>query len=289
MTVTTDPAATPPEDPRGVLAALGDADDGAIALADAALALAGLMHPGKTLQPYREHLTALGDSMRQAAEAAPDDAASAAGRGHLLRRVMVDHWRYEGDAETYEDPQNADLMRVIDRRRGLPVALGILYIHAARAAGWSAEGLNFPGHFLVRLQTEDGDRVIVDPFHGGAEVSVADLRALLKAIEGPAAELTPETWSTVSNRDVLVRLQNNVKLRALEGGRYDLALEAVERLLLISPRDHRLWREAGLMHMRLGDLEGAVAALDEYLDLAPPGQDRDKIAQVMNELRQRLN
>lgn len=289
MTGTVDTSATPPDDPRGVLAALGDAEDGTIALADAALALAGLMHPGKSLGPYREHLDALGESMRQAAEAAPDDAASAVGRGHLLRRVMVDHWRYEGDAETYEDPQNADLMRVIDRRRGLPVALGILYIHAARAAGWSAEGLNFPGHFLVRLQTEDGDRVIVDPFHGGAEVSVADLRALLKAIEGPSAELTPETWSTVSNRDVLVRLQNNVKLRALEGGRYDQALEAVERLLLISPRDHRLWREAGLMHMRLGDLEGAITALDEYLDLAPPGQDRDKIAQVMNELRQRLN
>ena len=67
-------------------------------------------------------------------------------------RDLIDgRFGYEGDRLTYDDPQNADLMAVIDRRRGLPVALGILYIHAARAGGFAAQGLHTPEPFLLLL------------------------------------------------------------------------------------------------------------------------------------------
>ena len=62
---------------------------------------------------------------------------------------MVGRYGYDGDRLSYDDPRNADLMAVIDRRRGLPVALGILYIHAARAAGFEARGLEFARPFSV--------------------------------------------------------------------------------------------------------------------------------------------
>src|SRR3546814_18868046 len=81
---------------------------------------------------------------------------------------------------------NADMMRVIDRRRGLPVALGILYLHGARAQGWPICGLNFPGHFLLRLDL-GAERTIIDPFHGGETRDAAALRALLKTMAGEAA------------------------------------------------------------------------------------------------------
>lgn len=271
---------------RTALTGLAGRDDDAIDVADAALVLAACSHPGKSLEPYRDHLRALTDTLAEAAAATDSDTAEA--RAGLLSSVLVGQWRYTGDAESYEDPQNADMMRVIDRRRGLPVSLGILYLHAARGQGWSAHGLNFPGHFLLRLDCEGGERVIVDPFHDGQVLGVADLRALLKAISGPAAELTPDFYAALSNRETLVRLHNTIKLRHLEAGRFDRALETVEQMLLIAPRDHRLWREAGLMHMRLGDLERALDHLDTYLDLAPPGTDRDRIEDVMHELRHRL-
>ena len=72
--------------------------------------------------------------------------ASAAGDAppRALARTFCERFDYRGDSETYDDTQNADLIRVIRRRRGLPVALGILYLHAARAQGWPAVGLNFP-------------------------------------------------------------------------------------------------------------------------------------------------
>src|SRR5437763_12610027 len=70
-----------------------------------------------------------------------------------LSTLMVGRFGYDGDRLSYDNPNNADLMSVIDRRRGLPVALGILYIHAARAAGLKAVGLSLPGHFLLRIET----------------------------------------------------------------------------------------------------------------------------------------
>lgn len=270
------------------LAELAEQPDDAIDLADAALTLAACAHPGKKLEPYRDHLRALAESLKEAAAKA-EEAETAEARAHLLHDVMVERWRYHGDAETFEDPQNADLMGVIDRRKGLPVSLGILYLHTARSLGWKAHGLNFPGHFLIRIDTEIGERVIIDPFHDGQTVGVAGLRALLKAISGPAAELTPQTYAPASNRDVLVRLHNTIKLRHLEAGRFEQALETVQQMLLMAPRDHRLWREAGLMHMRLGDLEGALEHLDTYLTLAPPGTDRQRIEEVLHELRHRMH
>jgi len=273
---------------RRALADLADRPEDDIDLADAALVLAACGHPGKSIDPYRDHLCALRDSLSEAASTG-ERSDSADGRAALLHATLAEHWHYTGDAETYEDPQNADMMRVIDRRRGLPVSLGILYLYAARSQGWSAEGLNFPGHFLIRLDADGGERVIIDPFHDGQVLGVADLRALLKAISGPAAELTPEFYTAVGNREILVRLHNNVKLRHLEAGRFDRALETVEQMLLMAPADHRLWREAGLMHMRLGDLDRALDHLDTYLTLAPPGTDRDRIEDVLHELRHRLN
>lgn len=273
---------------RRILSKLADQADEDIDLGEAALTLAAVAHPAEDPAPYREHLDALVASVARGAAEQAEGVTTAADRAEVLHRVLSGEWDYHGDVDSYEDPQNADLMRVIDRRKGLPVTLGILSLHVARAQGWKADGLNFPGHFLVRLETEDGDRVIIDPFHDNRIVSVADMRALLKAITDPAAELTPEHYAVLGNRDILLRLQNSIKLRHLEAGRYDRALHTLKEMLLISPNDHRLWREAGLMHMRTGDLEGAIESLDRYLELAPEGSDRDRIDKVMRELRQRL-
>lgn len=268
-----------------VLDQLTDCADAEIDLALTALALADAARPGRDLKAAQAHLDLLYATLKERAAAAgePEPAQE---RGALLRAVLVESFGYHGDAETYEDPDNADLIRVMERRRGLPVSLGILYLALARSVGWTAEGLNFPGHFIIRVDGEDGERVILDPFHDGAELSVADLRGLVKAIEGPEAELTPAIYAAVSNREVLIRLQANIKLRALQAGDYQTALATVERMLLVTPEDHWLWRESGLMHMRLGDLDGALAALDVYLTLAPDGTDRDRIAKVVQELGQ---
>ena len=98
---------------------------------------------------------------------------------------------YAGDVETYDDLANANLIRVIERRRGLPVALGVIWLHAARAAGWDAHGVDFPAHFLIALEGK-AVQAVIDVFAGGATLDARDLRVLLKRVEGEDAE--PRAW-----------------------------------------------------------------------------------------------
>ncbi|WP_345890143.1 transglutaminase-like domain-containing protein [Sphingomonas beigongshangi] len=80
--------------------------------------------------------------------------ADASERAACLAQVLAGEFGFSGDAETYDDPDNADLIRVIDRLRGLPISLSILYVAAARRIGWAAEILNLPGHVLVMVGHE---------------------------------------------------------------------------------------------------------------------------------------
>lgn len=264
--------------------------DDAVDIAEAALLLAALDHPTTDLTLYREHLREIADGVHdKAGEAGLGDAPAPEDMAEVLRAVLADQFRYAGDDETYDDLDNANLMRVIERRRGLPVSLGILYIAAARAQGWAAVGLNFPKHFLVRLESKDGRRAIVDPFHRGRTMGAPELRELLKITAGPGVELEAGHYRPVATRDVLVRLQNNIKSRNLDRGQLDAAAEAVDRMLLLDPANAGFWREAGVIHMRAGHLKRSIASFEQFLAHAENGPDWDKIARVVAELRDRIN
>ncbi|MBX7199491.1 MAG: transglutaminase-like domain-containing protein [Rhodospirillaceae bacterium] len=275
---------------KAVLRDLVAQDDSEIDLAEAALVLASFDHPAADLEVYRDHLRALAKAVADAADeqgldadAAPEDIAD------ILRHVLAEDFRYTGDEDTYNDLDNANLMRVIERRKGLPVSLGILYLFAARAQGWSATGLNFPGHFLIRLESSDGQRVIIDPFYNGRSLEIQSLRELLKVVRGAAEELDASHYQPVSNREILIRLQNNVKTRRLEQNEVAGALEALDAMQTLDPANAAFWREAGVMHMRLGHLKHAVESFESFIAKAPDGPDRRKIADVVQELRERLH
>ena len=175
------------------------------------MALASFERPRVGPARYREHLRQLARDVGRHAGAAGD----LAERARALNEIILLKHGYSGDELTYDDLQNANLMRVVDRRKGLPVALGILYMHAGRAQGWETVGLAFPGHFLIRL-SDGPERLILDPFHGGQICGAAELRELLKATAGQDSELQPEHYTPVSDRDVLLRLQNNLKARLIQ-------------------------------------------------------------------------
>lgn len=279
---------------RDALLALGRQEDAAISPALAALWLAALS-TGEDPAPYRAHLEEITLTLAHLDEAkaaaagddGADDASVLRRRADALRGVLADHFGYRGDDSDYEDPRNANLMRVMDRRRGLPVALGILFLHAARSQGWGAHGLSFPGHFLIRLE-QGGERVILDPYAGGVDVTVSDMRQMLKATSGLAAELAPHHYAPASNRDVALRLQNNLKLRALEGERWEEAAGLVDSMVLLAPHNALLWRELGLLHGRLGHTARAVDAFDTFLTLGPAAGVPDDLLRQARDLLTRL-
>jgi regulator of sirC expression with transglutaminase-like and TPR domain len=285
MATTMESAPLPTDDLQALLRRYGHADDAAIDLADAALALAALGRRESALTPYRAHLRALAMDVTAAAKREGLDLAA---RIHTLNSVLFEEYGYAGDSETYNDLRNADLMSVIDRRRGLPIALGILYIHAARAQGWAIEGVNFPGHFLLRLRA-GGTAAIVDPFNGGRIRAAADLSKLLKTMEGDDAELRPEHCRAAGNRQMLLRLQNNIKLRLLRDEKLAEAAAVVERMLLIAPDDPGLWHEAGVLQGKIGNLRASMAALERLATLSRDSEQQQLARQLLAETKARLN
>jgi len=268
------------------LTAQGRLEDADMDLAECALLLAGLDRPEGDLSPFRDHLTELA---RDVGAAVPGGAArNVSHQARALADIVSGQYNYEGDTLTYDDPQNANLIRVIERRKGLPVTLAILYIHAARAQGWSATGINFPGHFLIRLEG-NGGRVILDPFNGGVKREVADLRGLLKQMTGMEAELQPGHYAPIGNRQTLIRLLNNIKLRAIAAKENDRAAEILDRMLMVAPDDLSLLREAGQCHAEIGNLRRAIEALEAVVARSANGALRREAEALLRQVRSRLN
>ena len=266
------------------LRAVGTLADEEIDLADAALLLGALDMPNVSLKRYRNHVERLaGDVAALARAGEPLER-----RRRHLNAVLYDAHGYAGDAETYDAPENANLLQVIDRKVGLPVSLGILYIQAARAQGWVVDGLAFPGHFLVRM--DEGDRrVIVDPFHGGQLLEADHLRGLLKQFRGADAELEPSHYAPVGNRAILLRLQNNIKSRALQASDGARGAAILERMLLIAPEAGGLWHELGMVRARLGTIKGAVEALERSLACPLPEAARSRVEAALASLTTSLH
>ncbi len=273
--------------PREYLVRLGGLADDDIDLAEAALALAALERPRVSLEPYRRHLVKVAEEVGAYAVAARLER-DVKGRAEAMAHIIGRRYGYGCDPETYDELEAANLMRVIDNRRGLPVVLGILYIHVARRLGWTMTGLDFPSRFLVRLE-HDGLRLILDPADGGAALDPTALRALLKTVAGNDAELTPDHYRPAGNRAILYRMQNNIKVRLLKDSKLEEALRVIEAMALFAPAMSDLWREAGLINARLDNLRAAVAALEEYLRRGGGDPERHKASALLQELRGRLN
>ena len=276
-------------EPRSAIEAAGSLPDLELDTATVALQLARVDAPEADWRKVAAHFS---DIARKVVDAASMDGAADGGdleaRRLILAETLHGHFGYQGDSETYEDMANANLIRVVERRRGLPVALGILWLHAADAAGWSAFGVDFPGHFLLALEGPKG-KLILDVFAGGKVLEAQDLRALIKRVEGEKAELRPGVLRPMTRREVLLRLQNNIKLRRLRGGDVKAALAATEDMLRLAPDHAALWREAGLMNQRLERIGAALGCLDRFLELVPEGEAAARVRGLAGELRQRLN
>ena len=273
-------------DPRAALEATGLLPDSEIDIADAALQLARVDAPDADWQAAKAHLSQLArDAVALTEHVAPDDVA---GQAEALARLLGEKYGYRGDVETYDDPANANLIRVIERRRGLPVALGVLWLHAARAAGWSAHGVDFPGHFLLALVGRD-ERALLDVFGAGRQLEARDLRALAKRVEGPGAELRHGMLAPMGARAVLLRLQNNIKLRRLRAGDLAGGLACTEDMLRIAPEEASQWREAAVMNQRLDHVAAALRCYARFLDLVPQGDVADRVRAAVSELRTRMN
>ncbi len=270
------------------LSAIGKLHDNELGLTETALVLAAAERPGCDLGPYERHLEKLTDDVAlYAGKDADHRRRGLAMRAEALRQVLARRYGYGGCDDAYEDFEYANLVRVIDRRQGLPEILGIIYIHVARALGWQIDGLDFPPRFLVRLEFA-GERVILDPFDGGIERRAEDLRDLYKAVSGQHVEIAPGHYAALDNRRILIRSRKNAKVLNLRSENLEGALDEICTMLLFAPNVASLWRESGILNARLDRVGEAIAALEEFLRRGGNDVSHYRTSILLQELRTRL-
>ncbi len=268
------------------LKAIGQLPDSEIDIASAAVQLARVDAPGDGWLAASSHLSDL--ARRSAERAAAMDHQDLSSRAALLADLLAREYGYFGDRQTYDDPANANLIRVTERRRGLPVALGVIWLHTAGAAGWNCYGVDFPAHFLIALEGQK-TRVIIDAFNGGRVLAARDLRRLLRRVEGDQAELRPGLLQPLSTRRVLLRLQNNILTRRLDAGDLVGGLRCTEHMVSIAPGHADLWRQAGSLNHKLDRVAAARDCYAKFLDLVPTGKAADDVRAQLEILRSILN
>ena len=197
-------------------------------LARASLLVALEDHPGIDIEQYIRALDDLAD--RAIRRASPSDP-SVFRLGHL-HAEMFDVDGYTGDRDNYYDTRNAYLNEVIDRKTGLPIALSIIFLHAATRMGLNCAGVGLPGHYIVKVQFELNE-VYVDPFHEGATLTMSEIAELISGMSGGRARLTGEHLRAWTARETLARVLANLHGMWTRAGDSRKAAAALERMELL--------------------------------------------------------
>lgn len=241
-------------------------------LAPAALAIARVEYPSLDPKPYLQMLDRMGRDAAARMEGPRENALRA------FNEYLYDELRFSGNRERYDDPRNSFINEVLDRRMGIPISLAVVYLEVAHRAGLRVDGVNFPGHFLLRapaaLGRESGaDFTIIDPFHGGAQLSEYDCRQLLRQHVGDEAAFDAALLAPATRHDIVVRMLVNLK-RLYVGMRSFPQARFISSLLLgIDPSAISELRDRGLLAYHLHDFAAALRDLEEYLRLVPKSGD----------------
>jgi regulator of sirC expression with transglutaminase-like and TPR domain len=268
-------------------------------LAQAALLVARVEYPELDPVPYLSRLDALGEGARARIERDIE----ASGNDSLPRRLaslnafLFDEQGFTG-TDTYEDPRDSCLNQVLDRRTGIPITLSLVYMEVAARAGLHVDGINFPGHFLVRCpdgRAQKAGGIILDPFHAGAVLSERECRLMLRKHVGADVAFDRELLAPATRSQIVVRMLLNLK-RVYEHMRsFPQARDVSDVLLSITPSALTVLRDRGLLAYNLNDFTGALRDLQTYLKLSgmtetesEDRKDRERLWDHVNTLRRRV-
>ncbi|MDP8982553.1 MAG: transglutaminase-like domain-containing protein [Acidobacteriota bacterium] len=173
---------------------------------------------------------------RIAAEIGARAAADADGAAFVCaaNAVLFDEMRFSGNAAEYYDPRNSCLNAVLDRRSGIPITLGVVYMEVARRLGRPVHGIGLPGHFIA--QYDDGRySVWLDPFRGGRLLEREQCQQLAKDSAGVDISGDPDALRPATRQMILVRMANNLRAAYFRAGRFDKVVETTDLLMRLTP------------------------------------------------------
>jgi len=256
-------------------------------LAEAALLIAQEEHPEIDVAAYLRQLDALAAAVRARLPESPAPT-------EIIQELNAQLFREEGlsgNESEYYDPRNSFLNEVLDRKRGIPITLSVVYLEVGRRLGLPLVGVGFPGHFLVKYASADGD-LVLDPFAGGISLSRAELEQRLRKMYGegnPFLSQISQLLTSTSKKEILVRMLRNLKGIYLQQSDFARALAVLDRILLVAPDLAMEIRDRGAVHQRLGHLQAAVQDFRRYVQMAPNAEDSEAIRAFIARMMAQLN
>jgi regulator of sirC expression with transglutaminase-like and TPR domain len=246
-------------------------------LAHAALVIAQIEYPRLDAPAYLARLDSMGDEARRRICRHVDETGDASPLSCIrgFNAYLFDEQRFVGNRAHYEDPRNSCLNEVLDRRTGIPITLSVVYMEVGLRAGLQVDGVNFPGHFLVRLPepaARPSGGHIIDPFHAGAMLSEHDCRMLLQKHVGKEVAFSKSLLAPATRPQIVVRMLLNLKRIYVHMRSFPQARDVTELLLAVTPSALSELRDRGLLAYHLNDVTSALRDLQTYLKLASMGE-----------------
>lgn len=260
------------------LARIAAQPDAEIHIAEAALVLAREEYDGIDVDAYLQRFADLADKAR----AFLGDAEDPRERIERLNHFLFVAEGFSGNRDDYYDPRNSYLNDVLDRRKGIPISLAVVYCELAQRLELPVFGVSFPGHFLAR-HLGDPD-VIIDPF-AGRVISEAECARRLEGLFGEDVEFDTRLLRPAGPREILARMLNNLKQIYVERQDFSRALRCADRILVLQPDSPRDVRDRGILYQRLECFAAAVRDLERFLVLAPGDDTARTVREALPELR----
>ena len=246
-------------------------------LFDGALLIGELVDPAEDAGEARKKVAELAARMQK-------DKDGSEGLLPALTRVLFEEEGFRGDEESYDEPSNSSVGRVLARRRGMPITLSIVAMEVGKLAGLRLTGIGLPGHFVVG-GPDLPEGMYLDPFGGGALCDAETLSHRLGAIFGAPVALGSDALRPDPARTILARVLLNLRRSYERRNRWEDALRALELSEALEPQSGPLLRERGLLLLKCGRGAEAVVALEAYVETAG-AEDAGPVAKLIETIRE---
>ena len=190
---------------------------------------------------------------------------------------------FSGDKADYYNPQNVYLNLVLERRKGIPISLSLVYMEVGSRLGIQFEAIGLPGHLVIRSGPPNTE-TYMDPFHRGRLLSKEDCVDLTGRLYGGRVELRDEFFRPYSRKQFLVRLLANLKNIYIRMGDYPRAIAAADRTALIDPSMGSNLNERAWLFQKTGQYSKAIKDLEAFLKLQPEAADNERVRKEIRAL-----
>jgi len=200
-----------------------------------------------------------------------------------LHEYLFEEQGFSGNTDDYYNPDNSYLPSVIESKRGLPIALSLLYKLVAERVGLRVHGVGLPGHFMVAVETDDAP-MLIDPFAQGRLLTPDEAQERVRAAFGPEMEWSDDLLQPVSHLHWLTRMLQNLLHVFSAANRFTDVAAMLELEMLLWPRQMHLQRDLALVLARIGMAQPASIWLDQYLKSNPDDPQKSDLKQLLEVL-----